>query len=394
MQPIVKLLLWVLSGLVLGAVIYYIALAPAAPPASPQNVAGTGNGTLGTGNGTPAANATGQQKIPIAFTLIRAPGCSECVQGDDLLNRSLLIFNQTGNFSLSEPLFPAASSDDGKSLIAKYNITRLPALIITGNMSSVPDTVSLWHETVGSVEPDGALVSRNTSAPYYDVSLGTVSGLVQGIGIAPLNCTECFNASLYFESLSGSYVGMVFKDIAILDENDSQAREFIDAYNITRLPTIILDAEARFYPVFSQSVMPAGAVKADGWFVLNDVVPPYVDLAANHTIRGRVASVYLVNESCGDCFDVDSLSKYIEDSAGLYVNDTKSYDVNSTEGQALLKKYNITMIPGLLYSPEASVYPMFEKAWVEQNNTVESDGWFVFRMQDVLGQPYQNVSAG
>ena len=73
---------------------------------------------------------------------------------------------------------------------------------------------------------------------------------------------------------------------------------------------------------------------------------------------------------------------------------TTTYDINSTEGSALIKKYNITEIPTILYSPETSVYPHFAEAWINQSNTVESDGWFVFRAVDKVGEVYQNVSAG
>ena len=196
------------------------------------------------------------------------------------------------------------------------------------------------------------MVSRDLPPPYYDTRSGNIVGLLQGIGITPVGCKSCINVSMYFQSLSSQYIGMQFSNISFLDENSSQAQELIAAYNITRLPTILLDPNAGLYPAFTQSIQPSGTVEDNGWFVLRDVVPPYVDLASNRSIRGYVDSINLVNSSCTECFNVSALSSYIADSAGLFVMNTTTYEVNSTEGSMLIKKYNITEIPTILYSPE------------------------------------------
>jgi hypothetical protein len=403
MEPYIKLLLWVLSGLVFGSFIYYIILQPAAPqnqnqiisaPPSMQNgspsvqIAPSQNTTPGL-NGT-----TAQKKEDVRFIVIHAPGCAECVAADDLTNQSITIFNETGKFTAPKIITLDTSSPEAKTLLSQYNITLLPVMIIQGNTSVEPSLVQSWKSSVGSVESDGTLVSRYLPPPYYDTVSGKTAGLVQGIGIAPKDCKSCPNATVYFQSLSGQSIGMAFGSLTMLDENTSQAQDLIRKYNITKLPTILLGPEAALYPVFTQSIKTSGTVADDGWFVLRDVIPPYVDLSTIRSTRGFVDSIHLVNSSCANCVDIAGLSGYIEDSAGLFIVNTTTYETNSTQGSALLKKYNITKIPTLLYSPEVSVYPRFAQAWVKQNNTIESDGWFVFREVDLVGEPYQNVSAG
>lgn len=71
-----------------------------------------------------------------------------------------------------------------------------------------------------------------------------------------------------------------------------------------------------------------------------------------------------------------------------------TYEANSTEGMALIKKYNITAVPTVLYSPDASYYQDFDKVWLYQNSTIASDGWHVFRSFNVIAGKYQNLSAG
>jgi hypothetical protein len=395
METYIKLLLWVLSGLVFGSFLYYVILQPGVPAYQNQtvsNVTAIQNGTPLPQNTSPPSNPA--QKSDVGFILIRAPNCNDCTSGDMLANQSYIIFNETGKFTVTGMDTPDPSSTEAKALISKYNITRLPVLIIVGNTSAEPTLATSWQSSVGTVESDGTMVSRILPPPYYDSQTGQIVGLVQGIGIMPYGCKSCMNVSVYFQSLSGQSIGMAFSNVSLLDENSSRAQELINVYNITKLPTILLGPDAGLYSVFKNSIQASGTIENDGWFVLRKVVPPYVDTAANRSVRGYVDSIHLVNSSCTSCFNVSGLSTYIEDSAGLFVMDTKTYEINSTEGSALIKKYNITKIPTMLYSPEVSIYPGFAQAWTTQNNTIESDGWFVFRTVDAVGEGYQNVSAG
>jgi hypothetical protein len=66
--------------------------------------------------------------------------------------------------------------------------------------------------------------------------------------------------------------------------------------------------------------------------------------------------------------------------------------VNSTEARLLIQKYNLTQLPAILFSPEASAYLSFDSTWIGTNNTIEQDGWYVFRNYDLLGYGYQNLT--
>jgi hypothetical protein len=183
---------------------------------------------------------------------------------------------------------------------------------------------------------------------------------------------------------------MAFSEKMVYEENDSRARDLIAKYNITKLPALFLLAEdAAAYPIYD-SLKTVGDV-ADEWWILRTVVPPYVDLAANHTEVGIVRAVFLVNSSCSDCFDVKGLSDYIAGQSGIFIANTSVYEINSTEGKAMAAEYNITAIPALLYSPDAKYYPMFDENWKNLNNTIESDGWYVFRAHEALQSTYQKI---
>lgn len=317
MAPLERLLLWVLAGLVLGSLVYYVFMAPLAQktvtvPENPGAVPVPNQSTTPSGNtGTaPSQNAsaplmpaqnTSTNKSDIYITLIHAPDCPECQAGDNFLNSSQGVFAQSATIQIANTTILESADPGAQALISQYNITELPAIIISGHPSDDPDLIQAWQSQVGSLEADGSLVSRTLPPPYYDLTQNKVRGIVNGIAIQASNCGGCANASVFFETLSGPNLGMVFSNTTVLDENDSAAQALIKKYNITELPTLLLDKEASAYSFFQTGLSSEGTNESDGWFVLRQVPAPFVDLAANHTIRGLVDAIYVVNSSCSTC---------------------------------------------------------------------------------------------
>ncbi len=68
------------------------------------------------------------------------------------------------------------SSAQGKALLAQYNITEVPTLLLRGEPGLYPNFDQVW-QSVGTVEPDGTYVFRNLAAlnqPYMDLVNGSV----------------------------------------------------------------------------------------------------------------------------------------------------------------------------------------------------------------------------
>lgn len=70
------------------------------------------------------------------------------------------------------------SSENGKALISKYKITKVPTVILSNAASAYPNFDEIWLQ-VGSIESDGSLVFRAveqiTSGSYKDLSVGSES---------------------------------------------------------------------------------------------------------------------------------------------------------------------------------------------------------------------------
>ena len=382
-----NLAIWIVAGLAIGLIgyfIYSVLAQPVAPPSVPANLTVTPPPAQ---NNTPPA----QPQHNVGLIIIAAPSCDDCESASTLADQVVGYLNSSFNITVAPAREVASSTDEAKALIAKYNITQLPALLITGNITE-SSFVSQWSPAIGSVESDGTLVSRSLYPPYYDMASGKIRGLVQGIAIQPSDCDNCTDAEGYLTSLEDS-LGVVLSDTTTLDGSDAEAQALIAKYNVTKLPTILLDSEITAYPFYTEQILPLGTYQ-DGWYVLREVRPPYVELPSN-SVRGMVDVAYLKNSSCTDCLNMTEIGDSLEQMVGFSVKSTTEYEIGSADGAALAKKYNITKIPTVLYSPELSVYPQVGDWWASQNNTIESDGWFVFRSLDQLiqaNQTYQNIT--
>jgi len=393
-KSLLDIALWAVLGIAIGAVLYYAFMAPqSAPPTNPlQNAT---NHTI-----IPPANQTANQTQPppvvplpaVAMTTISAPGCPLCnSSGLDpaMLGQALPQFNAT----LGAVSVVASDSPEGIALISKYNITTLPSAVLTPSAPLNTSFDTVWLQGAGTIETDGKYVYRNIAPPYYIVENKTIAGLVDGVAINATGCTGCVDASIYFSSLQ-SAGKIYFQNTTILQPEDPQAKQLISQHNITKLPALFLSENIDVYPFFTNNVAKLGQIE-NGWFVLRNVTPPYEDLIDNKSVKGLVKAVYVVNNSCTDCLNISQLSDYLTGSGGVYVANITVYDISSADAKALVKKYNISAIPTVLYSPEASVYSGFDGAWASINSTVAPDGWFVFRSHSLLASAiYQNVSSG
>jgi hypothetical protein len=334
------------------------------------------------------------EKGLVNITMIEAPGCDECNMGGAFIEQVKAVLLSSDFLEAGASRSIPLSSPEAAALVSRYNITELPAIIIEGPVERDGMFMQAWGEGIGSVE-GGALVSRMPYPPYYDMAQGMVYGLSRSKAVMATGCLECSDPGLFIGTLEGPSFGMVFTSSDYYDADDAEALSLIEKYNITCLPVIMMEAEgASAYPVFGQ-LSTFGTLEDDGWFVLRDVPPPYIDLADNGSVKGRVHAVFLTDPSCTDCLNVSVLSSYIADSAGLVIVEERFVETNSADGADMISKYNITAVPAILYSPDASYYPGFDEAWLMQNSTKETDGWYVFRAHGLLGDVvYRNITGG
>lgn len=264
------------------------------------------------------------------------------------------------------------TTENADEYIKKYGLTRLPAIIFTGDISTL-DLPELE-------EKEGAKIFTKIPAPYYDIEKKGIVGYVTMTRLIDETCTECFNISLIEGQMAQA--GIIVKNIETIDVNSAEGKELTEKYNITKIPTLLFNKELLAYEQIQQVWKDFGTEEADGTLVLRTLNPPYKNIRTGK-VEGAVTMTYVVDKTCTDCFETTAYNKLLKDSFSLYVKEEKSIDASTTQGKNLIKKYNITMLPTVILSAEASAYPTLPTAWA-QVGTAESDGTFVFRELDQL----------
>lgn len=265
------------------------------------------------------------------------------------------------------------------NLITKYNINKLPTVIVQGEINRTNLNATLSQ--VGD-----ALVFTSQNPPYYDVESNKVKGLVSATIINAENCTACINVSPLLNQLESN--GVVISKAITLTE--VQAKDLIDKYNINILPSLILSSDAGEYALFKQNWPSLGTEESDGNFVLRNLLPPYKNLTTGST-EGLVMLTYVVDSSCKDCYNV-TLHKRIIESYGIKIINETTFDVSTQEGISFSRDNNITLVPTIVLSKEAKAYPGFYKVFTQVSKEGQN-GNLVFTAVDQMGK-HKNIETG
>jgi hypothetical protein len=309
----------------------------------------------------------------VKLTLITVD-CEQCVD----LSQAIPQLQSQKGFKLSDVQTLPSSDAHSQKLINDHQITHLPALVLEGET----DKVTLD----GFVKSGDALVYQPT-APYYDVKKGAAVGIVD-LSIIPAPCEKCTNVTQLPAQLE--QLGLAIGKVTTLSGAD--ADRVISAYGITKLPAVVLSADAKEYPVLVESWSQAGDIAPDGMFVLRNINPPYYDLSKKKII-GLLDITYLSAASCTTCYNV-SIHKLALQNLGVNLDNEKNVDVASVEGKALVAKYGIALVPTVVITGEADKYATLVEVW-KSVGTVESDGAYIFRHPELLqGAHYLNLTSG
>jgi len=302
--------------------------------------------------------------------------CDGCMTAADMIK----IIEGLPNIKIESQKDLTFNEAETKELITKYAIKKLPAIILKG------------AETMEGFEKvEDALVFRNVPAPYVNAETGNAVGLVTATFIEDTACKECADITNLVEQLKQLGISIVKEQhFAIGTE---QGKTLVDNYKIDTVPTLTLSADVKEYPVIQQVWSQIGTIESDGTYVLRMMTAPYKELNTSK-VRGFVDLTFLVDKSCKTCYNVSLHKNILQGNFGMKLASEKFLDVSSTEGKKLAKNYGITLIPTVLMSSEAGVYPIMSKVWSEVG-TVEEDGTYVFRAIDKLGAgTYKDLSTG
>ncbi|MBI4143978.1 hypothetical protein HY486_01895 [Candidatus Woesearchaeota archaeon] len=206
------------------------------------------------------------------------PGCLQCTPMDSVIQQ----LGMAGMYFASATQINA-TQDSGIALITKYNLKKLPTIILSKEAEEYPIIQQAWSE-IGTKESDGMLVLRQIP-PLY-VEDGKLRGNVAITMIVDSSCAECYNVTLHEKLLENNF-GMKFASTEIIDSSSSKAKKIIAKHGIEKLPTYVLDSEASAYPGLHKAWPEVGIIK-DGDYVFTAVDKlgtTYKDIKLNQVIN-------------------------------------------------------------------------------------------------------------
>ncbi len=307
-----------------------------------------------------------EKPAEISLTLIRAASCQNCFNISSIENTV-----KNGNVKILNEETLNENDNKAKDYITKYNIQKLPTLLITGQV----DKLNLN----GFTSHGDTLEFNQQLPPYYDLTSKEVKGLVKVTVIEDSSCTDCQSLEQLINQFKTG--GVVFSKEDVLDYKS--ASELISKYKIEKIPTLILSKDASVYNLISSSWNSVGSIESDGSYVFRNINPPYRDLKTN-SIVGLVKVTYLADKSCTTCYDVKR-HRTILLGMGLKLSVEENVDISDSKGKEVIKLYNIKKVPIIIMSKDASDYGNnFLKVW-ENVGSVENDGTFIFRNAEIMG---------
>jgi len=247
----------------------------------------------------------------IQLTTIQA-NCKDCFDVSSIIENL-----KNDNVNVTGEQVINSSSQEAQELILKYNIDRLPSLLIFGET----DRANLNNF---ELEND-ALVFSGVTAPFVDSGTNEVKGLVSITNLFDPLCNACPDYSL----LSSNFekLGATISEFKNVEYNSAEGRELVKKFGIDKIPAILISTEIDYYDEIKKSLSQSQLRKQDGFYVIPSTNPPYRDLATKK-IAGLVDLIMLVDGSCGECYDVN-INKQILAGLGIIANSENVYDVTS-----------------------------------------------------------------
>lgn len=283
------------------------------------------------------------------------------------------------------------SSEEGRQLIEKYSVEKLPTVIVLGDVNS-SSVVNLWNQNWQVEMENGTQVSAVylPALPYRDLAEGRVKGLVNITRLLDTSCAQCSSVEPIINSFGQS--GAVIKNDVNVEYNSPQGAQLISRFGVREIPAIIISRDILDYPAIAAIWPQLNATEKNGFYALHVLQPPYRDLQQNRIV-GLVDVIYLNDSSCTNCYNVLVHEQILRFSFGIFLVNETVVDINSTDGRGLISRYNITAVPTFVMSPEAKFYTSLVQVWPSVG-TKEANEWYVFRNVSVLGAPYKNLDTG
>lgn len=171
-----------------------------------------------------------------------------------------------------------------QELIEKYNVKKAPLLVITGELEKHDDLQALW--SAWGIVKDKTFVLTNIIPPYSNLVTGKIEGRVSVTYLTIDSCDECYDVMINQNILQKSY-GIKLVSEKTIDIDSPEGKEFVEKYNITKVPTFMIDNEVAVYQGLLSVWNNVGTIEADGEYLFRktEQLGAYYDLETKEVVE-------------------------------------------------------------------------------------------------------------
>ncbi|MFA5047813.1 MAG: hypothetical protein WC516_02090 [Patescibacteria group bacterium] len=225
------------------------------------------------------SDATGaNKKLDIKITVLTKKDCPECWD----VNLFIDALKQK-NIKNSKAKTVYIDSSQGKKLIDQYKITKVPTVLLSGDLTGDAD-LKAGLAVLGDIV-DKVFVLRQIIPPYIDVKTGEEKGKLAVIYLTDSSCKTCYDVNLHADILKNKFV-IEPKVAKTVDVNSDEGKQLVTKYKIKFVPTFLLQGQVSEYTGLEQIWSQIGQVASDGTYIFTQVdqMGTYKDLTKNKTI--------------------------------------------------------------------------------------------------------------
>ena len=273
---------------------------------------------------------------------IHHKGCEQCFPTENVFG---YLTSKGLNLTIDERYYE--DSDKDKELIKELGVTKLPVVLLSGNIDGLETVKSL-----SQFKKKGKyLVLEAPQPPFYYLPDKKIIGYVNVTYLKDPECKLCPKIGQLLVDMQWK-MGVGFTQKKAVYPNMTEFKELVEKYDIKKVPTFIFTGDLLEYENIKKYWDKVGTIEPDGALVLRLVNPPYTNPQTGE-IEGLVDVTFLAREE-----DKESLAKQAESIRSKYrivYGKSQTIALDSEEGKELAEKYGLNK-SAVIFSKEAQLY--------------------------------------
>ncbi len=203
-----------------------------------------------------AASREAQRPAQIEAIVLNDKNCADC------FDPALLLDNLARqNVSLEPRRTVERESDEGRALIEKFAIVKLPTVILRGELNKDKKVESALA-AAGEIK-DNEFILRQVGGPYVVPASGEIKGRTDLLLIADKTCDQCYDVRQHLGILNS--FGL-YPRITEVDIGAAAGKKYLRQFGITEVPTFVLQGQIKEFSDFVK-IWPQVGIEKNGAYV-------------------------------------------------------------------------------------------------------------------------------